>query len=190
MAACDGPVHPLNSPTPIAIAPAIVTLQVLATDSRVELHAFVSAIDRSPVAGVTVHFAASAGSVTPTEAVADRAGVAGTVWTGVGNAVVTAAAGEASAAASVSHTLAPLEVMLSVTPLVRYQPGTFTARVFDMTAPATYVWSFGDGGTATTSANTTTHTYRNDDALRASVTVTDGAGRTGTGSTNLFIAQP
>jgi len=189
-AACDGPNYPLNAPTAVGVAPASVTLQVLPTDTRTELRAFVRAIDRSPVSGARVHFAASNGDVTPTDVLADSAGVARTVWTGLGDATVMAVAGQASATASVSYRLAPLDILLSVTPLVRYQPGTFTARVLDITAPATYAWTFGDGATATTGTNTVTHAYQNDDATLASVVVTDAAGRTGTGTVNLVIAQP
>jgi hypothetical protein len=186
----DAPDQATNGPSVVSLVPATIALQVLQTDAQTAIRADVRTIDRLPVAGAIVRFSASQGAMSPEATTTDSTGVAYVVWSGVGAAVITAAAGPASASTTVTRTLKPLDVQLSVTPLVRYSPGTFSATTFDMTPPATYAWSFGDGATTVTSTNTTTHTYQNDDATLASVTVSDAAGRTGTGSTSLRIAQP
>jgi hypothetical protein len=176
--------------SPLALTPATVTLQVLQTDAQTVIRADIRTIDRRPVPAVEVRFASSNGTISPQQIRADVAGVAQATWSGVGQAEITATAGPANASTIVTRSLKPLEVQLSVTPLVRYAPATFTARTFDATEPARYSWSFGDGATGVTNTNTTTHTYQNDDATLASVTVSDSAGRTGTGTVSLSIAQP
>jgi hypothetical protein len=184
----DAP-DPVTGPT-ILPTPATITLQVLQSDAETVIRADVRAIDRQPVPAVVVRFSSSIGAISPAESRADIAGVAYARWSGLGEAIITATAGTASASTTVSRALKPLEVFLSVTPLVRYAPGTFTATASGLIEPVRYAWTFGDGATAVTSTNSTTHTYQNDDATQAGVTVTDGAGRIGTATTRLVIAQP
>ena len=53
------------------------------------------------------------------------------------------------------------------------------------TAPLTYAWTFGDGGTANTLM--ATHTYASDGAYTATLTVTDSASRTSTATASVTV---
>ena len=90
----------------------------------------------------------------------------------------------------------PLGVSLAATPGTS-QPGvgnttSFTATVTPPTGGAdmveSYTWDFGDGSTATTSGNTTTHVYRSNGAKTATVTVRTTDGRTATGRAEFIIS--
>ena len=80
------------------------------------------------------------------------------------------------------------EAALSVTPAVQGQATSFSASA--SVAPSSpivnYAWSFGDGGTATTSVPTTTHTYATSGVYTASVTETDADG---TSTTQVFTGK-
>lgn len=54
--------------------------------------------------------------------------------------------------------------------------------------PVKFEWDFGDGTTATTSANKTSHVYRANGQFTATVTVTTTDGRTGTGRVEFIVS--
>ncbi len=72
---------------------------------------------------------------------------------------------------------------------------SFTASAAD-NSPAlqaeglTYVWSFGDGGTATSTSPTQAHTYTLDALYTVTVTATDQDGQTGTASLQFNVFPP
>lgn len=76
------------------------------------------------------------------------------------------------------------------------QPWTFTANVTPATGGAdqveSYSWNFGDGSTATTSGNLTTHVYERKDNGRRIVTVTVRTvdGRSATAQTEILLSIP
>src|SRR5204863_1395296 len=92
----------------------------------------------------------------------------------------------------------PLSVTLTATPGTAVQgqgqPWTFTANVTPATGGAdqveSYTWTFGDGSSATTSGNSTTHVYTSGNNGRRVVTVTVRTvdGRTATGQTEIIVA--
>ena len=67
----------------------------------------------------------------------------------------------------------------------RGQPIQFNGTASGGTAPLTYAWTFGDGGTANTL--TATHTYASDGAYTATLTVTDSASRTSTATASVTV---
>ena len=77
---------------------------------------------------------------------------------------------------------APLSVDLAVAPGDGTHPvtETFTATVNGGTG-ARFDWDFGDGATATTASNKTSHVYSTANNYTATVTVTTTDGRTATG---------
>ncbi len=72
------------------------------------------------------------------------------------------------------------------------QPATLTATVTPATGGADvvskYEWTFGDGESAETNGNVTTHVYATNGAKTATVTVTTTDGRTATASTEFIIS--
>lgn len=72
------------------------------------------------------------------------------------------------------------------------QTWTFTATVTPTTGGADVVksfsWDFGDGSTATTSGNTTSHVYTSNGRKTATVTVETTDGRTATGRTEFIVS--
>ena len=76
------------------------------------------------------------------------------------------------------------------------QPWTFTANVTPATGGAdqveSYTWNFGDGATATTSGNSTTHVYDRGNNGRRIVTVSVRTvdGRSVTGQTEILVNIP
>ena len=80
------------------------------------------------------------------------------------------------------------EAALSVTPAAQGQATGFgaSASVAPSSPIVNYAWNFGDGGTATTSGPTTTHTYATAGVYTASVTETDADG---TSTTQVFTGQ-
>jgi PKD repeat protein len=68
------------------------------------------------------------------------------------------------------------------------QAVTFNGSVTGGTAPYTYSWVFGDGGTATGSL-TPTHTYVTDGTYTATLTVSDGQGRSSTSPTTVTVVD-
>jgi PKD repeat protein len=65
---------------------------------------------------------------------------------------------------------------------------TFAGSVTGGTAPLTYAWAFGDGGTATGSL-TPSHTYAEAGTYKATLTVTDSAGQTSTSSDTVTVTD-
>jgi len=66
------------------------------------------------------------------------------------------------------------------------QPVDFEATVTNGDAQS-FAWDFGDGDTATTTTNKTTHIYRTNGTKTATVTVTTTDGRSGTARTELIV---
>jgi PKD repeat protein len=92
----------------------------------------------------------------------------------------------ASASATVSVTTAPVA---SAGPNVTGNEGsavTFSGSVSGGAAPFTYSWAFGDG-TSGSGSLTPSHTYADDGTYTATLTVTDGAGRTSSSTTTVTI---
>lgn len=58
------------------------------------------------------------------------------------------------------------------------------------TAPVSYAWNFGDGATRTVNTESTFYAYTRAGVFDPSVTVTDGAGRTVTGTQHVTVQNP
>ena len=99
----DAPDQPVNAPSLITLVPATITLQVLQSDAQTVIRADVRSIDRQPVPQAVVRFSTTYGTVSPEEMRADSAGVARVVWSGIGEAIVTAAAGQVSSSTTVTR---------------------------------------------------------------------------------------
>ena len=89
---------------------------------------------------------------------------------------------------------APLQVAIAGTvgtPTSGRTPVAFTATVLPAVGGAdvvrSFAWDFGDGSTATTSGNTTSHVYSSSGARTVVVTVTTLDGRTAIGQTEVNI---
>jgi gliding motility-associated-like protein len=66
----------------------------------------------------------------------------------------------------------------------------FNATATTGTTPLTYSWTFGDGFTATTATNTTTHSYAGDNLYTVSLKVTDPNGCDSVVTKNIRILKP
>ncbi len=102
----------------------------------------------------------------------------------VGAAIIIAANNRGSSSAGGPS----LTVMASSTSGPAPLAVTFTAPVKGGTAPFTFSWSFGDGGTST--LQNPAHTYLAPGAYTATVTVTDSRGRTATASAAITVTGP
>ena len=123
-------------------------------------------------------------------------------YTSAGTYTIRVTGRDASSGESVVATTAvtvgnrpPLAVTITATPgtavVGRGQPWTFTANVTPATGGAdqveSYTWNFGDGSTATTSGNSTTHIYASNGQRTVTVTVRTIDGRNATGQTEILV---
>ena len=87
-------------------------------------------------------------------------------------------------------TLAPVGVVITATPSSAQVNGVvaFTATVTPATtAVVSYIWSFGDGGTAQTTGNQTSHVYTSAGSRTVQVTVNTVTGTSGVGQTVVVV---
>jgi hypothetical protein len=71
------------------------------------------------------------------------------------------------------------------------QTFSFTATVTpaaDASLVSTYVWTFGDSSSTTTSGTQTSHVYTSNGRKEVSVTITMSDGRTATGRTEIIVS--
>jgi PKD domain len=148
----------------------------------------------APVVNVLVTFGTTRGTISPAQAATGTNGTATAVLTAADTADVTAIVGGLTA-----HTLVAPVVATSPTPttpttvpaFLNVLPSATTgvAQVFGVSSSATGVtwnWSFGDGGTAQTTAFGTTHTFSSAGVFTASVS----APGTSTGTAVVTVTDP
>ena len=84
--------------------------------------------------------------------------------------------------------------IISVNPsiVIAALPTEFSAKIdaSNSTKPTSYIWSFGDNQSVTTTSNNATHTYNNLGSYTLSLTVTDAQGQTSAKSFAIEVATP
>lgn len=84
--------------------------------------------------------------------------------------------------------------IISVSPqiVIAALPTEFSAKIetFNSTKPTSYVWSFGDNQSATTTTSNVTHTYSNIGGYTLSLTATNAQGQTSAKSFAIIVATP
>jgi PKD repeat protein len=97
----------------------------------------------------------------------------------------------ASANATLVADVAPLTVSVSGPPVTLGTASTATAVVSNPGATGvSYIWNFGDGTTATTSAAAVSHVYAAAGTHAITVTATDSEGGQGSATANLIVSPP
>lgn len=205
--------HPPTQPTAADVVPTASTTPasirlVAATrsDRQVDVVATVLTGSGGFVAGTTVTFSTSAGTLNTETVITDGVGTARCVLATTAAAQVRAQANGLEASIAVTGTpapvtteppvapvppptlpIAPLSVQLLITPS---PAGSATA--FNLSTQGTVtraVWTFGDTSAAsTTSAPRTTHVYPSAGPYTAGVTITDALGRSASATAGVVIA--
>jgi hypothetical protein len=161
---------------------------VPATGGTVELLATVVGANGRELSNVFVNFTSTEGQLGSARVPTDANGQARTTLTTNLTSQVTAAAGSKSAQVTVTRRDPALSVIpgltaSAATPVVGAgQSWTFTATLTpanDPTSqPVVYDWDFGDGSTATTNGNITSHVYTSGAntprVVRVTITLTNG----------------
>jgi len=176
--------------TPAAqTAPASIRL-TLATrsDRQLDVTATVLTADGHFVKDVALTFAMDAGTVTPESAVTNGNGVAQAVASSTSSATLTVSAGALVASTRVDGVPSSLALYAIATTAGDDTPFTVSGFVSGTTPLATTSWTFGDGGTATSTNRSTSHRYTRAGGYTATVTATDTLGRSGTTSALITVA--
>lgn len=163
------------------ISAAPVVVRIGAVVGKIELTAISVAINGSieivasavdpvgiPVGGAIINFATTSGTLSNSTAITDVNGQARTNLVSLQDATVTAFSGDARATISVRFGISgTLAVNLTANPSnpLRLDNVQFTASVTSPSGTSNlvigrYEWDFGDGTTAITTGNTTSHIYQ------------------------------
>lgn len=153
-----------DAPAVSTTAPYTLTVGALGSSNPVTVNARVQNINGSPLAGIPVMFSANVGTLSADSGITSASGMVTTTWSGNGSADVAARTGNLNAhTIVVSNTPVPTAPVPQVAFLnVSGSATTGIPVVFGVSSSATgqmWQWSFGDGGTAQTTAFNTIHTY-------------------------------
>lgn len=141
---------------------------VPSTGGTVEVIAAVVGTGGRALANIPVNFATSAGSLASVRVLTDGAGEARTQLTTAQDSTITATVGAKSGTVTVTRQPAPIVQTVSLTatsetPVVGVgQRWNFTATLGSTdpsVAAGRFEWDFGDGSTASTNGNTTSHVF-------------------------------
>ena len=202
--AYKSPVAPVTpSPTPSSAAASIRAATSSRNDYTTAVVATVLTADGHFVAGIPIGFATTSGTVSTSLTTTDANGSATTIVTSAANTTVTITIGLLTTSvqvvgASAPSTGAPLPPTTpppppSVTPIAIINApstaATGTSINLGVSGPAlgqTWLWNFGDGTTAQTSAFTTTHTY----GTAGIYNITVSAAGVTTGNASITVSNP
>lgn len=182
---------PVSAP-PVPLIPATLTLTTSGTATSlgdVLLNLAVLDASGKGVSGMAVTLTTTAGTFDRPIVTTGITGTAQSILNTPRTATVTATAGSLTATtkATAFGSTQPLTVGITATPTNPNKGDgvTFTASVTGGTAPFTYAWTFGDGGTG--SGQTVSHRYFSDGQKSISLTVTDADNRTGSTSSSVSV---
>lgn len=185
------PALPSTPSSTAAATPGAQSRIVLVASSRADQQLDISAqvLDAKGlgIPGIAVAFTIVGGIVTPQTVTTDASGNAKAIGIASGNTTLSATTGALTQAVTGAT---PLSVTLAVPSIVVNNPSQFTATVVGapLGGPFTYVWTYGDGTGDTGTTNTIAHAYRIG-SFNATVKVTDGAGRSATGSATAVVTD-
>jgi len=147
------------------------------------------------MAGVSVAFSATAGTLNPGVAITDANGEARTTLTSGRETTVTATVGSKSATLTLSVDVAPSVSITAPSTIVEDQPATFVLTVNSPPGalPITQARiDFGDGdseslGALPVGTTSVTHVYRSDGSFTVTLTLTDSGGAVSTQRTVVVV---
>ncbi len=163
--AYDNPVQPAYVPVSTS-NPASLTMGSLpaVSGSQAVVNARVQNVNGAPLAGIPVMFATDAGTLSNDSGITTSLGIATTIWSGSGTATVGATTGNLNAKTIVvsNPTLTPQPTPALTFLNVQGSATTGVPVTFSVSSSAIgqlWQWSFGDGGSDTTTAFSTMHRY-------------------------------
>lgn len=191
--AYDNPTQPDYVP-PSTTNPFTLTIGSLPAGSGMQavVSARVQNVNGAPLAGIPVMFATDTGTLSADSGITTSLGLATTTWSGGGSATITATTGNLNARTIVvsnpTSTPTPTPALAFLNVSGSAQTGALvTFSVSSAAMGQTWQWSFGDGGTASTTAFSTSHVYNQPGVYTANVsssgTVASSATITVTAST-------